>query len=101
MLAPWAHEQKSQLVPCGVEIAPRVDDGRYPDRDGVVGAIKGLEQRGHVLRNLARDEGLRRRPLAANLFEAEAKQSQIHAAMLRDMLLESARGTSTSGGDER
>jgi two-component system chemotaxis response regulator CheB len=58
-------------------------------------AIKGLDQRGQVLTNLARDETLRRRPLAANNLEVEAAQLRNHAQTLRDVLVASFRDPRT------
>jgi two-component system, chemotaxis family, protein-glutamate methylesterase/glutaminase len=49
-------------------------------------AILGLEQRSKVLRNLAREEGKRHRPMSASLFESEALLLGNHASTLRGVL---------------
>jgi two-component system chemotaxis response regulator CheB len=56
-------------------------------------AIKGLEQRGQVLLNLAKEEGVRRRALTASNFEAEGARLRQHAQTLRDVLVASFRDT--------
>lgn len=56
-------------------------------------AIKGLEQRGQMLTNLSKDEGVSRRPSSAALFGGEAVQLRRHAQTLREVLVASFRDT--------
>jgi two-component system chemotaxis response regulator CheB len=56
-------------------------------------AIKGLEQRSQMMRNLAREEGVRRRGLTAGNFEAEGARLRQHAQTLRDVMVASFRDT--------
>lgn len=61
-------------------------------------AIKGLEQRSHVLSSLARDEDKRRRDRAALRFREEGDRLIQHADTLRQLLL---RGLGVGGGNGR
>jgi two-component system, chemotaxis family, protein-glutamate methylesterase/glutaminase len=60
-------------------------------------AIKGLEQHSQMLANLAKDEGVRRRPASASVFEGEAAQLRRHATTLREVLVASFRDTRHRG----
>jgi two-component system chemotaxis response regulator CheB len=54
-------------------------------------ALKGLEERAQVLRNLARDEARIGRENAAQRFGSEAERLRAHAKTLRDVLLADVR----------
>lgn len=54
-------------------------------------AIKGLEQRGQMLTNFAREEGSRFRATIKQRYEEEASQLRAHAQTLRDVLMASHR----------
>ena len=52
-------------------------------------AIKGLEQRSQMLRNMAREERAGRRPTSSDSFKEEARRLGHHAQTLRDVLVAS------------
>ncbi|HTV20008.1 MAG TPA: chemotaxis protein CheB [Polyangiaceae bacterium] len=54
-------------------------------------AIKGLEQRSQLLRDLAREESSNRRLAAGKGFDSESKRLSLHAQTLRDVLVASVR----------
>lgn len=60
-------------------------------------AIKGLEQRVQVLRDLAKEVGNKRLTRAASNFDEEATRLRGHAQTLRDVLVASFRETHGSG----